>query len=374
MEKIEFVRMKNGKLYWEPSRKLRALNFKPKNWINDAAGRENARKETARAKRAIETRKALPGYLEGSLGHFWHHYRTRLYDRVDHGEIAHRTAEEYDTAWLHIKPVFGDTTITDITPDDIIEFDRELGRSKTLRTRKRAMSKLRAILEDAVLRQVIPVNPTKGVRIKGTKARQSYFAFEEIQTLADTATALKMDAMSLCIRLMYETARAPVDARSLNLGALRADQDGPYIDRAREKTGVGGFQSISQQLYDDIMAYVGGLGVSLMPDAPIFRRHAPTIRKRRKVAPWKGSDEFARDFKNVREAALGKDETRMAMDIRRTANLEAALGDATPSDRAALLANSLDKDAGLDAVHASDPYRRQTCERKARQRPGNDPV
>ncbi len=351
MEPIEYTRVVNGVRYWEPSKKLRALGFKPKHWPDDAEGREKARLETARAKKAKETRQPAPAYREGSLAHFWHHFRIRLWERVEHREIATRTAEEYDIAWLRIGPALGDTIITDITPDHITDFYRDLGRDHSPRTRHRAIAKLRAILQDAVARRVIPVDPTQHIRNRKPKARQAFFAPEEIALMVQAAAKLSMTSMSLCIRLMYETARAPVDARNLNEGALCMSPEGPYIDRAREKTGVDGYQAISQELYDDILAYIATLGVSLHPDAPIFRRHAPPIRKRRKVEPWKDSDEFARDFAIVREAALGAGETRRAMDIRRTANLEAALGEASPEDRAALLANGLDKDKSLDAVY-----------------------
>ena len=53
----------------------------------------------------------------------------------------------------------------------------------------------------------------------------------------------------------------------------------------------------------------------------------------------------------MREHAFGKAEKRRARDIRRSVNLEAALGDAKPENRAALLANSLHKDRSLDAVY-----------------------
>ena len=351
MEPIEYTRVKGGVRYWEPSKKLRALGFKAKHWPDTAEGRERARQETAKAKKAVETRETLPRYVTGSLAHFWHHFRDRLWQRVEHGEIAKRTAEEYDTAWLKIGPRFGDTTITDIGPDDITAFKRELDRDTTPSTRRRAIAKLREILQDAVRRQVIPVDPTGHIRNTAPKGRKAFFSPDEVNKLVASAHALGMDGMALCIRLMYETARAPVDARLLNPAALRQSPDGPYIDRSREKTGVDGFQAISAELHADILAYIDGLGVSLHPDALIFRRHPSRNARRRKSEPWKAPTEFSTDFAEVRKHALGEDDSRKAMDIRRTANLEAALGGASPDERAALLANSLDKNAVLDAIY-----------------------
>ncbi|RIJ16000.1 hypothetical protein D1227_06180 [Henriciella mobilis] len=351
MEPIEYTRVKNGVRYWEPSKKLRALGFKAKHWPESAEGREKARQETAKAKKAVETREAPPTYVAGSLAHFWHHFRARLWERVEHGEIKPRTAMEYDTAWLRIEPRFGDTTITDIGPDDVTDFKRELDRDFSPSTRRRAIAKLREILQDAVRRKVIPVDPTSHIRNTAPKGRKAFFSPDEIAAQVESAKLLGMDGMALCIRLMYETARSPVDARLLNSAALRMSPDGPYIDRSREKTGVDGFQAISQSLYDDILAYIDGLGVSLHPDAPIFRRHASKNARRRKAEPWKSPTDFSTDFAEVRKHALGPEDTRKAMDIRRTANLEAALGGASPEDRAALLANSLDRNQTLDAIY-----------------------
>lgn len=98
------------------------------------------------------------------------------------------------------------------------------------------------------------------------------------------------------------------------------------------------------------MAYIEMEGFNPLPDAPIFRQHKAKRGKQMKQ-PWTDESDFSKDFALIRRLAFGKDEKRLAMDIRRSVNLEAALGEAKAEDRAALLANSLDTDARLEKTY-----------------------
>ena len=366
-DRIRFTRVVGKRIYWEPSRKLRALGYGPMNYENNAAGRSAAKKRTAQAEEAIETREKPPTYRAGSLSHFWHHFWRRKQEAVSAGEIRPRTAEEFLTAWKSIEPQLGEKIIDEITPDDVIELARTLNRDATPKVRHRAIKKLRAILDDATRRKIVAVNVAVGVSNPAPKSRSQIWYPSEIATLSSKADEAGMRAMSICIDLMYETARAPVDVRLLNLGAIRKDGSGHYIDRSREKTGQRGFQAISAELHARITSYVSELGIELHPDAPIFRRHKPR-KGERNIEPWKDQSEFSKDFSAVRSLAFGKDEKRLAMDIRRTANLEAALGDAAPEERAALLANSVDRDKKLDAVYTPETLRKARNAQAARQK------
>lgn len=84
--------------------------------------------------------------------------------------------------------------------------------------------------------------------------------------------------------------------------------------------------------------------------SPLLRRDRP-YKGRKTLEPWRSGTDWSKDFRAVREHAFGKEEKRQARDIRRSVNLEAALGDAEPGDRAALLVNGLGRDTKLDAVY-----------------------
>ncbi|MHA7900810.1 MAG: hypothetical protein ACX94B_13175 [Henriciella sp.] len=351
IEPIKYSRVKGKTRYWEPSRKLRSLGFTAKKWKEGPEGREAARMETARAMKALDTGQARPTYGEGTLAHYWIAvYYPRKQKDLKIGLIKPRTLEEYRTAWIHINAKLGRRLIENITVDDCKSFFAYLTEQHSPAVRRRCIAKLKDCLKNAVADRLIASNPASVIVNPGVKPRRAYYQAHEIEKLIGAATEAGMVSMSLCIRLMYETARAPVDARLLTLPAIRRDQSGPYIDRSREKTGVEGYQEISEELYEDIMAYVSGLDVHPLPETPIFRQHKPK-RGTRVCVPWADESDFAKDFAKVRKLALGPNETRKAMDIRRTANLEASLGDATAEDRARLLANSLDRNKDLDNVY-----------------------
>lgn len=352
IEKIKYSRVKGSTRYWEPSRKLRSLGFTPKKWIEGPEGREAARMETARAMKALDTGHARPTYGEGSLAHYWIAvFYPRQQRRMDAGKIKPRTLEDYRVAWLHINTRMGRKLVDKINLDDCEQFFDWLTQNHTPKVRHRCLTKLKEVMAHAVTDRLIPSNPAALVKNPAPKPRNAVFSHHEIQKLIDTASQRGMQSMSLIIRVMYETARAPVDARSLTLSDLAVDHDGPYINRPRAKTSVDGYQPISQELYDDIMRYVSDQGIQPLPETLIFRQHKPK-RGSRIPTHWRDDSDFSKDFAIVRKAALGPEETRKAMDIRRTANLEARLGGATPEERASLLANSLDKSKTLDATYS----------------------
>jgi|GEM_PF-6619683 len=348
---IRYSRVVGGRRYWEPSRKLKALGFKPK-----ALGKESpqarrlAKDMTSKAEHALETKAQ---HVAGSLAHYFSKFRNVLAKRVERGVIKPRTLEEYDTAWTKIGPQLGETDIASITVEDVENFYFHLEDNFTPKVRHRAIGKLSIILGDAVTRRVIPTNPCDAVRNKAPAPRQAFFYPSEIDHLRQAAKDLGMVSMSICIHLIYKTARSPVDARLISLSQIGVNSSGPFVHRPREKTNVDSAQPIPVALYEEIMDYITDLGVTPHPDSPIFRRHKPHRRRQSNPVcePWADESEFAKDFKIVREAAFGKEEKRRAMDIRRTANLEAKLGGASADDRAAMLANDINNNKKLDDVY-----------------------
>ena len=74
-----------------------------------------------------------------------------------------------------------------------------------------------------------------------------------------------------------------------------------------------------------------------MPGQPFIRNRSSRVYTK---------DTLARDFRRVRNKLLPGDDRRM-QDLRRTGNVEAAVGGATPSDLAAKQANSIDQATAL---------------------------
>jgi len=164
--------------------------------------------------------------------------------------------------------------------------------------------------------------------------------------------------MALAIRTARETALQPGDVRTLTLSKIKRDASGSWIETKRSKTGSNVISAISDDLAAEIAAYIAALPVAILLDQPFLRtsRDAHEYLKAR----------FLIDFATVRKAAFGDAEKRRFQDIRRSANLEAALGNATPEERAAMLANTLDRDTQLDAVYTPRPSKNLAkCKRNA---------
>jgi len=357
-EQLRYTRLINGRLFWEPSKAMRACGFEPIAIGPDTpANRQRVKNLYAEAKEAVARKKAglpekkhKPTYPPGSLEQF---YQTWIRSPYFLQGKARRTVEEYHTAWKHIGPQLGSKLITKITLADCESFDVWLEENTTSRTRKRCIAKLKQTLKQAHARGIIAVNPAQVIRTHSPKPRQAIFYPQEIQDLVDGATTLNMHAMSLCIRLIYACGFAPVDARKLTMREFKNDRQGYYLDLARQKTGVDGVWTFERDpsLPNAIFEYIALIDAEILPDAPIFRRHV-IARDRGHPIPWRDSSEFSEDFALVRKYALGTDEIRVAYDIRRTFNHEAKLGDASPEERAAIMANGLDKNARLDQTYS----------------------
>jgi len=175
------------------------------------------------------------------------------------------------------------------------------------------------------------------------KPRNEVWFAHEVATLVRTAQEANYAAMALGIRLSRETLMSPGDVRQITRSMLKQDAEGFYVSTTRGKTGKDVIVAISTELGDDLAAYMSGLGFELMPDQPVLR----TVRDKRRYTKVRFTDEFAK----IRKLAFGSEETRKMMDLRRSGNVEAELGGASPDDHAEILANTLNKDAGLEAKY-----------------------
>ena len=354
VEKLKYVREVNGNLFWAPSKRLQQLGFAPKplgpksdDSVAEARELIKAADEARRLEKTGEKPKKTTAHPKGSLEQFWHAWTGSEYFLRDKKTA---TIKDYWTAWNHINARLGHKVITQITVADIEAFDIWLEENTSARTRKRSIDKLKQCLRQAVIRKVIPVNPADAVISRAAPVRYQTFFPNEIASLIASANALNMTAMGLCIRLTYACGFSPIDARALNSEELIQDRDGWHVEKGRGKTGVRGIWPIDQALAQAILDYRDSLQVDLLPKSPIFRRHI-IARDRGYPIPWRDSREFSKDFAMVRAHALGEDETRRIMDIRRTYNVELDLGSASKEERAAAMANGLDKNSALDKTY-----------------------
>lgn len=103
-----------------------------------------------------------------------------------------------------------------------------------------------------------------------------------------------------------------------------------------------------------VQAYLAGLPYDLIDHAPIFRTRGSgtTPKGGRPQAPTVYTkNKLAEDFREIRAAVLGKDESRKLMDMRRTGSVEANAGGAFVEAISAKLGNSIDRNKTLQKVY-----------------------
>lgn len=325
----------------------------------------------AKAKRSYDAYKAaidpnglqrLGGYPPGSLGAAWVLWKKT----PDWTEKGARTREEYERAWDdHIDPNFGRKQITKITVSDSEAFHRRLKRDLTKSDAHRTLKVWRALLNMLEKKHIIARAPIGAVTNPMPKGRGQFWLASEIKLMLRAAHLAhrftgddRWRVMGLLIRLAWETAMSPPDCRTLKMSMLKQDRTGWYIERERTKSGAAAKPPISDALAADLRAYAERDGRTALPTASLFYR-----------ADGEPIDRFwmADLFRDTRKLTFGEDEKRQFQDIRRSANLEAALGGASAQDRAAVMANALDKNKALDAVYTPVTVARARMAQAARE-------
>lgn len=283
----------------------------------------------------------LGGYPSGSLGAAYVLWKAS----PDWKEKKDRTQEDYTRAWVHIEPEFGNTLISKITVADSERFHRKIRENESKSEAYRTLKVWRALLNMLEKKHLLPKAPIGTVSNPQPVGRGQFWVASEIARMVRAARKMKRPALGLIIRMAWETAMSPVDCRTFKMSMLKQDVGGWYIDRPRTKTGAAAKPPISKELAEDLIAYEAGLkagGLELLPSAALFRNRLGN--------EW-DKNFLVNQFQDVRRVTFGKAEKRQAMDIRRSANLEAELGGASAEDRAMVLANALDRNKALDATY-----------------------
>jgi len=355
----KYYRIKRGRAFFEPGKK-RAENAgwfhnngKPKASIPLGEAGDGAEQEALRLYQQLlrDLGKAEPfidgrteKYPRGSFGDFY--VRWRCGD--EWAEMKPRTREDYERCWPVIEQRFANTPILNITVSKSTSFHREMKRREDIgelspAKRFRILKVWRSLLSQAAAKgffQQAPIGKIGNPMANG--ASEVWYA-DEIQALIKTAEHNGFAAMSLAIWIGWETLLSPCDVRGLTKQNLKTQQDGDgYIKIVRQKTGKQALPYLSRDLVSAIERYVDSLDFDIGIEAPILRM--------RSGVPYSTKDTFSQDFRNVRKLTFENDK-RTFKDIRRSGNLEADLGGASPEERAELLANSLHKNAFLEATY-----------------------
>ena len=315
----------NGNAFWKPTPKMRAAGFaaRPLGPVGPAAWAKaealNAEWDAWRRSRVA----AEPVIVPGSLADVFRRYQVL----GEWTRKAPRTKEEWDYVWSILKVPFGSVPVRDITAEDCDHFYRLMAEKKhwSLHKRHKVIKAFRALMEAAIRMSLIASNPTLIVRNSAPAGRSAIWQPDEVQRLIATACNAGYQGLGLAIAIAYDSQLSPVDVRGLTLVKRARDAQGTYFAIRRKKTGKAAFATLTGPTEALLDQYLSALGVALAPDAPIIRH--------RSKRPYT-KDRLVKDFATIREKAFPGDSRRLK-DLRRTGNVEAALGGARPQDLSA---------------------------------------
>ncbi len=351
-----YVVKRNNRAYWQPQAALRKLGFQsvplgpdgPDAW-------EKARKLNLEAERARLNGDG-PGpqsiYPVGTLGDFFERYQRTEAWKAKEG----KSQEDYHRVWPVIDTAEVDgrrlalKRLTKISTADSEGFHRQLHNAAergecSASHRYRVLKIWRALLNAAASYQLIAKAPIGRVPNPQPAGRSGIFLASEIRALQQGAEARGRWGLALGIGIAYDTGLSPVDVRSIALRNVLGTGKERWIETSRKKTKRAMKHALSADTcarLDRYLARAAAEGVELGQDDQLLRQPdgwRPYVK-----------DRWERHFRLTREEIMPGD-TRVMLDIRRTANVEADIGGMSREDRAELLANNLDKSAFLEATY-----------------------
>lgn len=340
---------RNGRLFWQPGKRrvegtdtpaFRALG--PRTPATERESRrladdfEEARERLAVAGVPQKAKAPAPRWPAGSLGDFYDAFRVLAV----HQRKAQATRDEWEYCWETIGARFGARPIDEITPSEFEAWFEQIEAEHGQHFRWKHVRVARALFNAAVKRHVITLSPAMVLPNTEPDYRSAFWTAAEVAQLAGRAKAEGKIGLWLGIRTGWETMMGRAELISLTPAMRREDADGAWYERERTKTGA------------EIMAPITDLVLSadLLKASEGLDPHEPILRTSRDGVPYQRV-RFTNDFARVRRLTFGPEEKRQFRDIRRSANLEAAVGGASREQRAAVMANALDTNDRLDRTY-----------------------
>lgn len=363
--------VRKGRGYWLVTPRMRAFGFEnvrcgadgPQAWA--VAQEWENRWQRARKGQEAPLRKVYP---KDSVGDGFERFRRTN----EWSKKPPRTREDWDRGWAYIEPIFGDLTPSRISLEVLDRWYQHLTDRKGVGEAGRAMKTWRALYNVMAAMKLCAAgqDPSLAIRKTAVKGRSDTWREHETVRMVKAAWRAGYGGLACIIAISWDTSFSPVDVRSLTPGqAVEIGSDWAF-KIGRGKTNEAAVGILSRRTRRLVESYLQGLGYDLMETAPIFRTkgYAPSKKGGRPRAPAAYTkSQLAKDFREIRSAVLGKDESRKLMDMRRTGSVEANAGGASVEAISAKLGNSIDQNKTLQktympvnmaAVRAADESRK----------------
>lgn len=311
---------------------------------------------------AVRRGLALPArpektYPPGSVG--WAYTRAvelRAAEWLAKGKVQTRrekNRDDWPRAWRWLEPIFGDVDPKTVTPEHFIAIGRDgqpaglvaiIERAVSIGERHRVIKVWRALWQKMATMGLCDkdLDPTFMFANSAPDPRQQVVTEGKAVRLIKQAWRMRFYGLAACLAVIWDSQFSPIDGLTLKAHQRRRDAKGTFFAVGRAKTGRAAAGTLSRRAERLLDAYLKSLGVELHDDAPLFRN--------RSGGPYT-TDTLGDDFREVRIAVFGEDETVQVQDFRRSGTVEAYAGGASDPDVSAKMANTIAASSRLRKVY-----------------------
>jgi integrase len=284
---------------------------------------------------------------------------------TDWADKAARTREDVERALAVLEPVFGPSQCRAITPALVQAFYARLRAGASLDKSARVMKWFRYVLGWGcrLHPREVPLNPTLAVKVKQPRARRQVWAPGWLPRAIRSAWRRRWYGCAWALALAYDTGLRPQDLRRLTPRGVRPDR----VVLTPQKTAhlAGRDHDEDFPIWPETWAlyqrYRAKLGVELLPDQPALR----SVSGR----PYASRHHLAKQIRQVLRDA-GLPDTVQLRDLRRTGNVEAAIGGASGPQLAARLNQSIGRGQAILDVYAPGSFEARVAAQEARRASG----
>lgn len=296
---IPYVRRKGDGWYWEPSRRLKRLGFRPVTLGTDEASAITRAKElNAKVYGEAAREPYEPPVRKETIAWVIKHC---YLPSVQYTKLSEKTKVGYLRALSQIERWAGDQPARMVTRKAIKAWQRALEESTSRLSAAATLRVLRIVMGVAVDEGLISINPALKLRLTSPGERDRTWTDIEIGKFCDTAISMKRRSLALAVQLALWLGQRQADILKLSWSKIDLEQNRIFVRQ----------QKVGKEL--------------LIPIAPdlrewlevTFRDNDIVVCSEVTKAPYL-EDNFRARFAEVR-AAAGLDKNLQFMDLRRSA-------------------------------------------------------
>jgi hypothetical protein len=352
-DRIRYMVKMRGRWRYRPSDTMRALGFQfltfgPELTPADRQRCLDLNEEWDRLRRGLPTR-STDRYPPRSVGDaYLRALKLRAAERSAKGIAPTKEQESRDDwqrAWKHLDPVFGDVDPETVTSEQLIELRAKLAANISESEAHRCIKVWRALWKKMAVFGYCELDrdPSLVFRNSAPAPRQQVWQHREVLRLVQAAWRNGYHGLAAVIAVAWDTQLSPVDVRKLTAAQRARDDQGSVFFLDRAKTGRAAAGTLGRWSEAILDAYLRTITVVPAGDVALFwSRGSASGSEGRQWAPRPYTkDRLGEDFRVVRRIVFGENDDRQLADLRRSGAVEAIRGGAEPAKLSAKMANTL---------------------------------